>query len=220
MTDLATMRNRIQDELLNEDLSNSQITYAIKDAIKVYERRAWWFNQKTSVFYTVANQELYTSTTPSDFENIVQIDSMRVGESTSRDPMTAVDNATMDTWQDGSVTGEPTHYSRYANKIRLFPIPSAVYTISMSHIYKLDELSDGSDSNIWTTDCEELIRQSAKRRLALDILQAEDIASRCASLEQDALGSLLAENRRRFPQKTLRTEFPQSGMALHYWNGA
>ena len=72
--------------------------------------------------------------------------------------LVAVENNMIEDVQDGTVTGEPEQYSRYADKIRLYPIPAAVYTMSMSYIYKLTELAQDADTNAWMTECEELIR--------------------------------------------------------------
>jgi len=117
-----------------------------------------------------------------------------------------VDNSEIDAMQTGAVIALPRTYTRIAQKIRLFPIPDATYTIEMAFTYKLDALINDTDENSWTDDAEELIRQSAKRRIALNYLQADDLAQRFASLESEAYTAMLAENRRRRPNTILRTE--------------
>ena len=84
MTTYVTMRNRIADELLDSGaLTNAQINNAILTAIKHYERKEWWFNQKVGTFSTVANQELYTSSDLTDIPDIVLIQSMLIGASST-----------------------------------------------------------------------------------------------------------------------------------------
>jgi hypothetical protein len=65
-------------------------------------------------------------------------------------------------------------------------------------------LSADGDSNAWTTDAEELVRQGAKRRIALNYLNSEDIAARVSVMEREAYMEMLAENRRRWPNTFLR----------------
>lgn len=210
MTTFATMRARIADELLDQgELTDAQISRCILSAIKHYEREAFWFNSKVAPFATVAAQELYTSADLADIPNIVTIDSMQVQSgSGSKARLVAVENNMIEDVQDGTVTGEPEQYSRYADKIRLYPIPAAVYTMSMSYIYKLTELAQDADTNAWMTECEELIRQSAKRLIAQDILYAPEVVSVAAQAESVAYSRLRKENRLRSPQKELRVNWP------------
>jgi hypothetical protein len=64
-------------------------------------------------------------------------------------------------------------------------------------------INDG-DTNAWVDECEELIRNGAKRRIALEILQADDLAARFATLEREIYDRLRRENRLRQPQQQLR----------------
>jgi len=115
-----------------------------------------------------------------------------------------VDYLTIDDEQDGSVEGEPRVFAYFKENIRLYPIPDAVYTITLSYIYRLTALSADGDSNAWTTDAEELIRSGAKRRIALNYLESEVVAARFAVMEREAFTEMLAENRRRWPNTVLR----------------
>ncbi len=200
MTTYGTMRAAIVDEMANDGaLTDAQINKAILRSIKHYERRPWWFNQKTATFSTVAGQEYYSSADLSDIPDIVSIFTASYDGAIIR-PVTFED---LDAAQSGSISGTPTVYTLFKEQFRLFPIPDAVGTIGLAYTYKLTELSGDSDSNAWTTDAEELIRQSAKKRIALDIFQADDLAVRFSLLEREAFDELLAENRRRRPVKLL-----------------
>lgn len=199
------MRTRIADEMANDgDITTAQINYAIQDTIKQYERRPWWWNQKTATMSTVDGQEYYSSSDLADMPDIVQIVSATVTVNNLKAPLRAVDYQTIDDEQDGSVEGEPRVFAYFKENIRLYPIPDAVYTVTLSYIYRLTALSADGDSNAWTTDAEELIRQGAKRRIALNYLQADDLAARFAVMEREAFTELQAENRRRWPNTVLR----------------
>lgn len=205
MSDFVTMRLRILDELANDgDLTDDQVKRAIKSAIQLYQRRTWWFNTQIVDFTVVAGTELYESMPGVVFENIVEIQTLQVNNG-GLSVVRPMDDEAIDDVQDGSVTGQPQYYSRVTNMIRLYPIPDAAYPMEMTYTYKFDDLEDDTDTNAWMTEGEELIRQAAKRRLALDYLNADDIAARCATLEREAYSELMAENRRRWPNKTLRT---------------
>lgn len=220
MTTYATMRTAIIDELGNDgDLSASHVNSAIKRAIKHYERRPWWFNQKTATFSTVNGQEYYGASDLADIPNIIQIDSAMVNIGGTKQKLRPHDFQSVDEDQTGYVVYPPHSYTIRNSEIRLYPIPDGAYTVTLSYIYRLDELSADSDSNAWTTFCEEMIRQSAKRRLALDILHAEEVANRCAGFEAEAYSELLAENRRRLPKAPLRTDAILAPQAFDIVNG-
>lgn len=204
MTTYATMRNAIIDEMANDGaLTNAQVNNAILRSIRHYERRPWWWNQKTATFSTVAAQEYYTSAALTDIPDIVDIKSATITVDGVKSVLTPVNFEDMDAQQDGNVTGDPVSYTLFKENIRLYPIPTATRTVTLAYIYRLTELSADSDSNAWMTDAEELIRQAAKKRVALDIFQADDIAARAGIMEKMAFDELEAENRRRRPQKLL-----------------
>lgn len=205
MPTYADMRARIADELANDgDITSTQINYAINDSIALYQRRPWWFNVRMITFTTSANGEYYVSTPTSTFDDMIEVQSIMIEYSGLKSPLVAVDNLEIDFSQDGTVTGIPTNYSRTAQKIRLFPIPDGAYTIYLTFVCKLDALVNDTDENAWTNEAEELIRQSAKRRIALNYLESEEVAARFAVLEREAFTEMMGEMRRRRPNTTLR----------------
>lgn len=209
MATYVEMRNRIADELANDgDITAAQIGYAIKDSIKDYEAEGFWFNQKVATFSTVVAQELYGAAALADIPNMVRISSMRIPLTEGIGGIEGVANETIEDVQDGSVTGTPRIYSRFENQIRLYPIPDAVQSIKVSYIYKLAELSADGDENAWTTDCEEMIRQAAKKRLCANILLSDEMAGRYAVFEKQAYDGVRRENRLRQPQQYLRADLP------------
>lgn len=205
MADYSTLRTRIIDELANDGaLTTAQVNYAIADTIKVYERRPFWFNQTTGTFSTVANQENYTSADLTAIPDIVQIIASTLTYNSIKYSLKPLDYLTIDDSQDGSVVTRPEYFAYYAESIRLYPIPDQVYTVTLSYIQRFTALSDDTDENAWTNEAEELIRQGAKRRIALNYFHAEDVAARIAPQEQEALAALMAEDRRRRPNTLLR----------------
>lgn len=208
MSTYGTMHTRIANELINESITTAQIQSAIQTAIAHYEREAFWFNQKVGTFATVAGQELYTAAEFSDVANVVRIDSMLVTSGSTNTRLRGVDYEDIEDVQDGSVTGDPSLYTRYADKIRLYPIPSSALTMTVSYIYKFDALDDDADTNAWVDECEELIRSHAKRVLCYDVIHAFDLGDRFDAQARIAYDRLRNENRLRQPQAMLRTDWP------------
>jgi len=220
LTDFITLRTRIIDELANDGaLTTAQVNYAIHDAIKHYERRNWWWNQKTGTLTTVASQEYYSSTDLADIPDIVQIVAAAITYNGIISPLRALDYLTIDDAQDGITETVPTNFAVFKENIRLFPIPDGAYPITLSYVYRLTALADDTDSNAWTTDAEELIRQSAKRRIALNYFHVEDVAARCGVMEQEAFDALMAENRRRSPNTLLRAPAMLGGAQFNIITG-
>lgn len=203
MTTLATMRTRIADELVNEEITDAQIDRAIVSAIQTYDDGNWWFNQETDSFSTVAAQETYTEAELEDLPNIVDMVSLKVSNGSSTTSLIAMTYSALVDTQDGTVTGIPTNYAIFAGRLWLYPIPDAAYTVTAYYAYKLPTLAQDADTNNWMTDGETLIRQTAKIILATDILQADDVANRFIPLADQALTKLRGENARRMPKKTL-----------------
>ena len=204
MTTYGIMQAAIADEMANDGaLTTAQIQNAIQRAIRDYEGRPWWFNQKIATFSTVAAQEYYTSSDLADIPNIVRIESAMVTLNGVKSPLQSVNYLDVDQEQNAYRVGVPYAYTVFTNSIRLFPNPDAVYTVTLSYIYKFTTLSADADTNSWMTDGEELIRQAAKKRIALDYLQADDLAARFSAMENEAYDSLLEEDRHRRPQKFL-----------------
>lgn len=220
MATYADMRARIADELANDgDITSAQINYAIQDAIKHYERRFWWFNVRIITFSTLTDGEFYVSSPPSTFDDMIEIQSMVIEYNGVRTAMQPVPNSDIDATQNGFVKGVPRVYARTANKLRLYPIASGSYPIDMTYVYKLTDLSADTDENAWTNEAEELIRQSAKRRIALNYLASEEVAARFLGLEREAYSEMMAENRRRWPNTLLRMSMPLNAKRFNVITG-
>ena len=207
MATYATMQADIADELLNQSaLTSAQIKKAIERAIASYERRPWWFNTLSGTFLTVAGQEYYTTPAASFIPNMIEIQSAMITVSGSKQRL---DPALFSDIEEAQTSnGVPTRYAMLTGQIRLFPVPNSVYTVTLGYVGRLAALVNAADENAWTTFAEELIRQAAKRRLAMDITDDDGLALRCKALETEAYTDLMHENRRRNPVKLRRVDLP------------
>ena len=161
MSTLTQMRARIADDLNRSDL-NTQIDKAINRAIRhYYNSEYFWFNETVGTFVTVANQESYgtADSVPSD---ILSINYMRLTISTTNKP-----EIPKKTYQEiqmlnsGASIGQPLYYAWYQNKIWFYPIPDAVYTVTISYQKSYAVLVADSDTNDFTVEAEDLIESRA-----------------------------------------------------------
>lgn len=198
MTTYAIMKARIADDLARSDLT-SQIAQEILSAVKFYERHRFYFNTRVSdTFSLVANQEYYGSSDLAAIPNLITIDDMYVTVSSVRYHVLQVPFDDIAAAQSGLIVRDPPfQFAYYAQQIRMFPIPSSARTVTMADLYRLTALSADSDSNAWTTDAEELIRNRAERILYSKIIKDMDAANEAAANEQEALRALKRETRLR-----------------------
>jgi hypothetical protein len=208
--DYQTMYGRIGDEIQDATALLPQIQRAIQDAIAQYETNRFYFNQTIGTFNTVANQEYYGAAALADIPLLIEVDSLLVGISGSKSALQAEDFRQMDRVQNGVWKGPPRTFSYYNQQLRLFPIPDAVYPLTMSYHRRLPPLVAPTDTNAWMTDGEMLIRQTAKGILALDVLQEANIAQGAQILADKALSRLQLETRKRRSNPYLKTDLPLS----------
>lgn len=169
MGTLLELKNRIARETLRSDLT-TDIASAIGDAVAEYKGRRFAFNQAQSTFSTTAGTEYYGSgTIPT---GIAQIDSIRITAGGRTTPIDPQPFALLEGISSvSSAQGRPRMWAWYAEQIRFYPVPDDAYTITVSFLQQIDQPAADGDSNCWTTEAEELIRQAAKKRLYFDLLK-------------------------------------------------
>lgn len=208
MSDYGTMKSRIADELARADLS-TQIPKAIQDAIKLYERKQFYFNSKVNgTFSTVASQEYYGNAANTDIPNLSEISSMKGTLNGVTLPIIPQAFETIDQAQNGNVVGFPEFFAYFAQQVRLYPMPSEVWTITGAWTYRLPTLSADADTNAWMTDAEELIRRRAKINLMVDVIRtvsSEEI-ERQGVLLRDCLSGIETETRKRRSNNRLNVD--------------
>lgn len=181
MTTFAILKARIADDLRRADLDD-QISNGVLDAVKRWEGKRFWFNEKRFRFDTVAGTENYA--VPADLTN-TDGTAIATGEDLlAIDDLVILDGTAIyrlmdrtDSWMNDSqvlasqYTGKPSYYALYAGSVRLGPIPDAVYQITINGIARLAPLSAGTDSNAWTTEAEALTRHQALAEIYRTVLR-------------------------------------------------
>lgn len=198
MSTYSQLQYRIADELggrvellspsTGEVLSPIQL--AIQDAINFWANDRFYFNEyrTAGAFSTVVGQEFYTSADWADIETIQHIDKLSILISGNRYFMTG---RTAQYMEDISInpswSGQPIDYSYYNFQLRFYPIPNGVYPVNVLGTKLFSTLSGASDTNVWTTDAEALIRLTAKQYLYRDtILDDAKAAAMEAGANQQA----------------------------------
>lgn len=209
MTTYATMRSRIADEISDSNLT-TQINRAILSAIALYERQRFYFNTRvTDTFAFVADQEYYGSAALAAIPNLIAIDDMYATIGTTRYQILPATFDEIAAMQDGGMTADPPYrYAYHAQQLRMYPIPSAVRTVTMADHYRLTALSADGDSNAWTTDAEELIRCHAKHDLATNVTNDDGMAARMERRIPTLLAALKRETNMRRRLKIAKIDAP------------
>lgn len=220
MTTLATMIDRIDDELDRGGTIDSQIQAEILSAIVHYENQRYWFNEGQSTASTVAGTPNIAA--PTDLLEPIRLDLTsgtvkselrRLGYNQYRDK---------DGNDTSGTTAEPCEYAYLADQFWLNPTPDAVYTLEISYVRTLAALSTGTDTNAWMTDGEELIRSRAAAAVNIRYLRdpmAQQSAMFYASrgdpylspFEAAAHKALLRKSRKMSQTGRLYTDLPYGG---------
>lgn len=190
------MTSRIADDINRTDLT-TQIQLAINRAIEYFSKNyRFWFNEKTATFVTVASQFAYSSadSIPTD---MMDIDLVKITlASNNLVPLYPRTYDYIQTRNTGNLSGVPEEYAYYKQSFYLYPIPNAVYTITVSYPKSYAALSAGSDTNDYTTYAEDLIEARATWWIYNRILKDYDAAAISKQEELDALIAITAETER------------------------
>ncbi len=197
MATYGDMQARIADELDRSNLL-PHIQKAIVTAIKVYQRRNFWFNERSFTFNTVVGQEFYGVADNAQIATSPNIQILRlqygggVRWELPRQTFETVDQLSASSdWR-----GVPEVFAYRYEQIRLYPIPSQVWPITAFNIYKIPEPPSDSDDSEWFNEAEELIRTTAKIDLYVNVIRAPIDPVEMAGLlaqKQRALGDLTGE---------------------------
>jgi hypothetical protein len=194
---LGFMIDRIDDELTRNGTLTSQISQTIYDAIAIYQRERFRFNETfVTQFTTVVGQQNYNMFTDASFPNvsgpqqIYHIDWMTITLPPAVFDVPRIQpEELLILTQTGTQMGQPYAYAFSNETIMLYPIPSLPsssqggccttgYIMSIgAHITYQQPESLSDNTNRWMIDGEKLIRSRAKYELAINYLKDLDMAA-------------------------------------------
>jgi hypothetical protein len=200
MATLAQLYTRIildtnrDDMAASGELEQAKID-AVAAAIDKHEAEEFWFNRASGSVSTVAATG--TVTIPAAVRVVKKI-------TYSGSELEKVD---LESIQGRTETGQPTKWADDDGSIRLWPIPDAVYALS---VFGTAALGVPGSSNEWTTYGYELILNEAKVILCRGPLRDPEGLSLAKDGREEALAALRRETRRR-AGTVLKTELGSSG---------
>ena len=165
MSNYQTMRARVASEVKRGNLTadSTAVKNAVLDAIKFYETRRFSWNEFVdSSHTTTASSPVVTITSTL---RIVRVDNIKLTIGTRFYPLSRTTYRNIDSIDSDQWSGYPEYWAWYNEKLRLYPIPNDAYTLHISGVRRLEDISaeaGGSASNEWMVEGEVLIRLHAK----------------------------------------------------------
>lgn len=203
MTTRGVMKERIRRELRVGNRFDADLDGAINTAIDAYsgERFSWAESRTQCLFDTIALTEFYDQNSPgaSALARLISIDWVSTTIGGQPYPLHSLRPDAAE-WRGNAATfGQPSRYSWYEEKIRLYPIPADVYPIRVAGLFSVAPPADDNETgNAWMTTAETLIRCRAKAEIAEHRMDNDALAARMLAAAEDALSVL----RRKTTSKT------------------
>ena len=161
MSDFGTMVSRILTDINRGTDHATRVKLAICDAITFYRaRRLGWNTRRAETLIYPGNEYVKL---PSDW---VEVDNLRLELDGHRDPFEEVGFSWIeDNLRDDTQRGRPSKFAIQARELRLYPIADRSYSLAMTFLYTLSDVSisasDGA-TNGWTEEGDLLIRTHAQ----------------------------------------------------------
>lgn len=167
---LGYMKDKIADQVSRDDLP-TQIAECINDAIRFYQPHRFIFSEGRDLsLSTVVGQEFYTSADDPLIGTLYAFDYITVTIGTAKFDLPRYQPEDLEVLtQSGTQQGQPQCYSYYDFQLRLYPVPSAIYPLTIAaHQAIPAPAADDTAANPWMGEAERLIRGRARYELAIN----------------------------------------------------
>jgi uncharacterized protein (DUF885 family) len=158
MTTLADLKTRIIAEMVRDDLSDdlaAQLLIHIQRACEYYADEKFWFNSIIESAATVAGTA--TVNVPATMRRVDRVSIPAY--------YTDLIEVTLGDLDTDTVQSIPRGYAYYNDALKFYPIPDAVYTLSLQGIAQVDAPAVDADTSIWTNQAQDLIVARTKMTL-------------------------------------------------------
>jgi hypothetical protein len=191
MSNLNDIKTDIAEDLDAADgYYDAAIIRAIKEAIRFHGKELFYFNEVIGMtFNTVSGQEFYDVADHSDIPNLRRIENMWTVSGSGRRALCRNYNTEID-GERLTQQRQPFAFA-YANmKIRLYPIPDAIYTVKLDGWKSISEPDDWSLETEWANEAYDLILARASAKLSKNTIIDRDRARDREKDEAEALQAL------------------------------
>jgi len=168
-----------------------QIKSTINQVIDSLSGKMFWFNCRVSYTSTNPNQPLaeYYSL-PVDYKALICDPALVDPTDNSRVVLSRVTNNDIDLMNGRKNKDKPKFYTIISDQLRLAAVPNRVYTILINYIMKIPPLVNDTDTNVWLSEAEDLIRFRSDQRLAILPLRNSRLASELSPFINEAMNVL------------------------------
>lgn len=193
MATLADMKAEIIADMARDDLeAGGELRLAllahINRAVRFYSGRNWWFLTTTTTTPTVAAQNYVTRPTTIDRIDRISVPSLSVD--LNKEHLTTIEALDEPTAQ----TGQPIAYAEWSEKLRIWPVPDAIYSLKITGTAKIAAFSADDDTNVWSNEGFDLICARARVTLYRDVFHDTDGAQLAIAAVQEAVLALDSTN--------------------------
>ena len=186
------LQNRINMDYLNRTDFQNETKRAIIRAIKHYERARLWFNQTATAIN--ASTASFSIALPADLIALDMVTYTVNAGAPQLLPQRAYERITYK--NQAGTSGTPEECAVFNSSLFITPKPSSAFPITINYTFRLVELANGTDTNAWLTEAEDLICFHAAADVLANVIRGRDAdVVTMQSMELAALKSLqLARN--------------------------
>ena len=186
---LTDVLSEIMDDLDRPDLE-PQIRRAVSAAVRRYQPDRFGFNEGFATFLIIPGADVYGSGDAPAIPGFMAIDSAVLVDDDQTWPLKRIDEAQVEALDDPGSASRPVAYSLLAKTLRLWPIPSEVWTIRLMGHLSLDLPPGDDDPSPWFGEGRDLIMARAKWHLALNVLKDANLKGAMDVMVADAFETL------------------------------
>lgn len=210
MATLADMKARIISDTLRPDLADA-IAREITSAINFYRSKRFYFTEKDTevLFNTVAGQSEYGAAAQASIPNLIRIDSISLDRDGRVLSLGLINELAMQRLlgDSGALSGDPTYYAYYGQRLRLYAIPDGIYPVRIAGVIRVAApASDDEEGNPWMNDAEELIRMRAESKIWSVSMGDVQTGAAMRAMEEESFQNLLVETSSRTQVDTITSE--------------
>lgn len=211
MATLADLKARViletdRDDMGSGEESEDALTNAIARAVEFYSSHDFWFNRDNATVSTVAGTGYVVGPYAVRLIETVAYQGEALQKVAARDIEYLTD------------AGRPSRWAENGGLIQLWPIPDAVYSLSIYGTGQFDAPEDDDDESVWTNEAYDLIAARVRFLLCRDTFRDVDGAELAQQAETEELDRLRKESRRR-GTVPLRSDLPVSRATFNIYKG-